>query len=425
MQIGPTRAGSEEAVRAIGRRIAARDREIARGMVERYRREIVDYAAIGEREAADVHEITLDNLRSLLANLADEEVVLRPDQLARTRRGAARRVQQGVSLESFLHAFRLWGLMVWETVLATADIALPSEREAALRIAGRVIEHMDAVSTAAAQAYLDEAQGLWSDRELLRRDLLEALITGRSDSDEARRQAEALEVRLQSDYVVAVIRGDGAELEAFAVRAAMRRVVDMVSSRLRPETGAVLVGMREGEVIALYAAPRPLVLERMKRQCNDLAQALVEHEFSVGIGGWHPGAEGVAASYAEAREAAEIALHSGKPGHAVAFDEVLINHILRASPHADRVLGDTLGPLYAYDTQRRADLVPTLRAYFDAGFNVTRAATRLSVNPNTVVYRLKRIKELTGRDPAQPDDLLLLCLGLKLAEAAEPGGERQ
>jgi DNA-binding PucR family transcriptional regulator len=30
-----------------------------------------------------------------------------------------------------------------------------------------------------------------------------------------------------------------------------------------------------------------------------------------------------------------------------------------------------------------------------------------SIHPNTVVYRLRRIRELTGRDPHDPDDLLL------------------
>jgi DNA-binding PucR family transcriptional regulator len=40
----------------------------------------------------------------------------------------------------------------------------------------------------------------------------------------------------------------------------------------------------------------------------------------------------------------------------------------------------------------------------------------LQVHPNTVVYRLRRIRELTGRDPQNTNDLLLLFLGLKLSE---------
>ena len=42
------------------------------------------------------------------------------------------------------------------------------------------------------------------------------------------------------------------------------------------------------------------------------------------------------------------------------------------------------------------------------------------MHPNTVVYRLKRVKDLSGRDPYEPDDLLLLLLGLKLTELACP-----
>jgi DNA-binding PucR family transcriptional regulator len=48
--------------------------------------------------------------------------------------------------------------------------------------------------------------------------------------------------------------------------------------------------------------------------------------------------------------------------------------------------------------------------------NVTKSAEVLFVNPNTIVYRLRRIKELTGRDPHDPDDLLVLSLAMKLAD---------
>jgi DNA-binding PucR family transcriptional regulator len=53
--------------------------------------------------------------------------------------------------------------------------------------------------------------------------------------------------------------------------------------------------------------------------------------------------------------------------------------------------------------------------------NVTKSAAALFVNPNTVVYRLRRIKELCGRDPHDPDDLLVLSLALKLADLRSDG----
>jgi DNA-binding PucR family transcriptional regulator len=90
--------------------------------------------------------------------------------------------------------------------------------------------------------------------------------------------------------------------------------------------------------------------------------------------------------------------------------------MIRSTPHADRILDSTLRPLVEYDEAKQAELVPTLRAYLASGFNLTRSAEVLHVHPNTVVYRLRRIRELSGRDPQRPDDLLLLFLGLKLVE---------
>ena len=50
-----------------------------------------------------------------------------------------------------------------------------------------------------------------------------------------------------------------------------------------------------------------------------------------------------------------------------------------------------------------AEILPTLRAYFDHRANVERAAEALHVHPNTVRYRLKRFEDLSGarlRHPA-------------------------
>ncbi len=118
----------------------------------------------------------------------------------------------------------------------------------------------------------------------------------------------------------------------------------------------------------------------------------------------------------EARDAVEIAVGTGIRGRPIVFDEVLIDHMVRSSPHADRILDGSLRPLLDYDAARHADLVPTLRTYVATGFNLARCAEQLCVHPNTVAYRLRRIRELSGRDPQDPNDLLLLFLGLKLAE---------
>jgi sugar diacid utilization regulator len=413
-------ADPDDAVRVIIRRLSGRLDEIVRQMVERYRAEIVDYRLADHGFVyQDVYGVSLDALRKTVDDLESGRRSTSPADFEGTRRGAARRVHQGVSLESFLHAARLWGRVLWETVLSCTNEEVATEREAALRIAGQVLEHMDMLSTAAAQGYLDELQSAWSDREIVRRDLLDALIAGEGDSERVRRLARSLHLRLSERYVVVIVRGSERPAEEtpeqpLAMRAALRRIVEAARARMKPAVGSLLVGVRHGEVVALYPFGNPAEVERVREACCALARDLAAHDASVGMSGAHHGLATLATSYAEATEAVEIAVGTGIRGRVIAFDEVLIDSIVRSSRHADRILEDTIGPLVRYDADKQAELVPTLRAYVDAGFNLTKSAELLCVHPNTVVYRLRRIRELSGRDPHAPDDLLLLYLGLKL-----------
>jgi DNA-binding PucR family transcriptional regulator len=55
-----------------------------------------------------------------------------------------------------------------------------------------------------------------------------------------------------------------------------------------------------------------------------------------------------------------------------------------------------------------SSLADTLEAYLDCGGAVETCARQLYVHPNTVRYRLKRIAEITGRDPMNPRDAYVL-----------------
>ena len=410
-------AADAASLAAIAQRIREQIDDVALAAVRRYRDEIIDYATVDDDFLhGEVLDLTREHLRVFVDNL-ERGIVLRAEQLDSTRESAARRVHQGISLDSLQQAFRLLGEEVWKTTLASARDDDPDELHAAVQAAGQVMRHVTLVSTAVAQAYLDEAEGVWRDREVLSRDVLEAVVGGRGDTDATRARARALGVTLHDDYAVVVAHPE----ESHAERAVLRHALDTARTHLRTPAGGALVGLREGELIALCPVDGATALAGVKEGAAALASALTGEGIAVGVSGWHPGADGVAAAYGEAREAAEIAGRTGVRGRAVCFDEVLIEHVLRSSPYADRLLTDALGPLRAYDDRRGSELIQTLRAYFETGYNVTRSAQRLCVHPNTVVYRLRRIKDLTGRDPNDPDDLLLLTLGLKLAASDRPG----
>ena len=78
------------------------------------------------------------------------------------------------------------------------------------------------------------------------------------------------------------------------------------------------------------------------------------------------------------------------------------------------LLGDTsaVAALYNEVTRPLADAGPvlaeTLDAYLDSGGAIEACARKLFVHPHTVRYRLKRIADVTGRDPTVPRDAYVL-----------------
>jgi DNA-binding PucR family transcriptional regulator len=69
-------------------------------------------------------------------------------------------------------------------------------------------------------------------------------------------------------------------------------------------------------------------------------------------------------------------------------------------------------------------LTETLDAYLDSGGAIEACARKLFVHPNTVRYRLKRIADFTGRDPATPRDAYVLrvaaTVGRLSSQASNP-----
>jgi sugar diacid utilization regulator len=405
----------QEALRAVAERLADRREKLAEMTVDRFRAEVLGWQTADEADLATARAFTLRNTDALVRDLEHDEP-LGEGLLQEAREVAARRAHQGVSLDALLHQGRLWGETVWESVLAAARLDRPEEREAALVIASRLWRHVDVLSSTMAYAYLDEL----TDRGLQSRDLLDALLIGHGDGERARRLARMLHRRLGEHYVVVLIRGADAPVHdgqrmGREMRLALDQMVEGARAHLRPSAASLIVGVHQGDVVALYPTAGSDELDVVRDQCATLAGALTI-EVSIGVSGWRGGLPAIAGAYAEAREAVEVAAGTGIRGRAVALEDVLVDHMLSASPHARRILRDTLEPLVVYDRTHRSELIATLRAYVSAGPNLTQSARLLTVHPNTVVYRLRRIRELTGRDPQVIDGLLVLYLALKLDE---------
>jgi len=81
---------------------------------------------------------------------------------------------------------------------------------------------------------------------------------------------------------------------------------------------------------------------------------------------------------------------------------------------ADRVLG----PVIAYDEEHATDLVHSLAVFLEHNRSWQRSAELLHVHKQTLVYRMHRIEELTGRDLRDTADVVEFWLALRALEFA-------
>jgi purine catabolism regulator len=122
---------------------------------------------------------------------------------------------------------------------------------------------------------------------------------------------------------------------------------------------------------------------------------------------------------------AERALRVGRalrgPGtvaDAEALGPFLLLDTLAGDDEACRTAAAVLAPLEAYDAETSRDLVHTLEVYLEENGNTTSAARRLFLNRHSLMYRLRKVEALTGRDLRRHEDRFLLELSLRLRRVA-------
>ncbi len=88
--------------------------------------------------------------------------------------------------------------------------------------------------------------------------------------------------------------------------------------------------------------------------------------------------------------------------------------LLEQQPRArlDPFVSRLVGPLTEYDRAHRGQLLETLRTFLRSGGSLQETAQALYLHVNTVRHRLRRVAELTGRDPSVFDDRVALAIAL-------------
>lgn len=204
------------------------------------------------------------------------------------------------------------------------------------------------------------------------------------------------------------------------LRLAIEQALVDTRRRLGPRRALHLVRYDHGLLLVAVDDDEEAVVEHATSLREALMQAITGlpplDRVLVGIGQRRDGLEGARASYDEARQAANVAVHLPAAGPIARWSHLGIyralahlsaEHLETASIHPglERLLND----------QDAADLVDTLETYLDLAGNAQATSERLNMHRTSLYYRLQKVEGLANTDLKDGSERLALHLGLKLA----------
>ena len=123
---------------------------------------------------------------------------------------------------------------------------------------------------------------------------------------------------------------------------------------------------------------------------------------------------------AEARQARRLAELLGAGVHLMNSAEFGSSELLLAMVPAEvrrSFRAALLTPLLAYDRDHGTELVGALRVFLANSGSWSKAAEAMFIHVNSLRYRIRRIHELTGRDPRSLEDQAALLLALQIRDS--------
>ncbi|MFC7880771.1 PucR family transcriptional regulator [Streptomyces sp. NPDC057376] len=341
-------------------------------------------------QQSDQQEAYLDGYAGILAGAAGTGRRLTRDELEERRLLGERAAEAGHSLRSLVRLHLDATRTSWPgtTTASGAGAGAGTGTGTADSVLAAVTQAVDAF----AEGY-ERAQRLAvRQEEAARREFIDDLLYGRSDLGRLAERAERFGLVLSRAHAVAVAEGP----EAYDDTAPVTRLVETaLISRFGDRR--ILITTKNGQLICIAPGDQDDVLSFFAKQ----AYAATDGS-RVAIGRPQTGAGGVVHSYEEALSTLELAERLELDEPVLRAADLLVYPVLTRDRQAmaDLVVS-VLGPLR--DARGGAEpLLRTLEAYFDAGCTAAEAARRLTLSVRALTYRLDRIHQLTGANPADP-----------------------
>lgn len=346
----------------------------------------------------DLTDSVAPNLRFVLVRLRTGDPNTEAGERA-DRIGVARALQ-GVPLDAIVLSYR-----TAERVLTDAFAAHVQQLDSQSLRTGlnRLAEGFDELSAASIESYRETQRQVTTHYDRIAGDLVAGLVGGDLDAQQVRTMARLLECDPEDTWqAVALTVGDDPELAL-----GMRVQRDVLATLSRGRPGRILVGAVRGSDVLLVQG------EVGTRDCTELERVIRGYghqSIRMTVGDPVTGLPAADVSCRQALVAMDVATNRRAGSTVTHYGDVLLDVLANSDSDVARGLRQR----YLAPIADSPHFIETIEALADADLSIRGAAANLYVHPNTVVYRLGRIRELTGFDPRHTYDLSAFLLALRV-----------
>ncbi|WP_088548030.1 PucR family transcriptional regulator [Paenibacillus aquistagni] len=261
-------------------------------------------------------------------------------------------------------------------------------------------------------------------------DLIDDLLHAKIDSlQSVYQRANLIGWDLNKTYVVVLFRlqhsggSEAEEVDLYGLHHPYQRTLsDMIQQRI-PE-GPIRI--RSDQLVVLWGVDpaeedKGVCIQGIKEAAKSIQQAFykrVQHlDIQVGIGNAAYAISELPRSYKEAQDALQLGATIKGQSAVAAFSDLGIYRLLCQIEDPESLtnfIPPSLQKLLDYKQPNRDDLIQTLRVFLQQHHNAAKTAEELFCHYKTVTYRMDRIKEITGLDLDDPDEVLSIQVGLKI-----------
>ena len=264
---------------------------------------------------------------------------------------------------------------------------------------GRTVCAMACVALNSAKAYYEEKHDKGS--------FIKNIISDNILPSDIYMRAKELHVPVEANRGVFVIRPVDERMEAVPM--------DAVQSLFPDRQNDFVLSVGEADVALIHQLPEGADGRDLDKVAQQIGEALkVDGEYSVfvGVGTVATHLRDLAKAYKEAQIAIEVGKVFDTERYIVNYENLGIGRLIYQLPTTlcEMFLQEVFkkNPIDALDQET----LFTIYKFFENNLNVSETARKLFVHRNTLVYRLEKIKKLTGLDLREFDDAITFKVAL-------------